>query len=83
MGEIRPARRAGQNAPSKVTTMPIKAAVIAAPVLTSSVPTGTPMPRISEMSPDASPSPSPSPSTVPTIAENERLDQNRAHRHAA
>ena len=47
--------------------MPMKAAVIAAPVLTSSVPTGTPMPRISEMSPDASSRPSPSPSTVPTI----------------
>ena len=76
MGEMRPARRAGQNAPSRVTTMPMKAAVIAAPALTWSVPTGTPMPRISEMSPDASSRPSPSPSTVPDDPE-ERAPRSR------
>ena len=41
--------------------MPMKAAVIAAPALTSSVPTGTPMPRISEISPDARQRPSAKP----------------------
>ena len=50
-----------------VTTIPMKAATIAAPALTWSVPTGTLMPRINEMSPEASSRPSPSPSTVPTI----------------
>jgi hypothetical protein len=65
IGETRPARRAGQNAPSKVTTMPIAAAVMAALALTSRVPTGTSLPRIGEIRPDASPRPSASPNTVP------------------
>ena len=47
--------------------MPMNAAVIAAPALMSSVPTGTPMPRISEISPEARSRPSPSPRTVPTM----------------
>ncbi len=65
MGDTRPARRAGQAAPSSVTTMPRTTAVMAGPAVTCSAPTGISMPRMSSISPDASPSPSPSPSTLP------------------
>ena len=46
--------------------MPISAAVIAAPAVTSRVPTGTSIPRISAIRPDAMLRPSASPNSVPT-----------------
>ena len=70
IGEIRPARSAGQAAPASVAISPVTTAATAAPAENSSAETGIPKDFIASISSTASPAPSASPSTEPASAEH-------------